>query len=136
MKKLNEVKVGDTLYCIAYSQDGKDSVSIVPVTAKEVIKNGADVSRKIYSKEAIVIAEKVPNSTEGEGEFVIDQFYRGDECYSGKHGIYTTYEEAKENAIKELKKRFEWTQKEMKELVERQENIGQSLIALTNDNLK
>lgn len=130
MKKLNEVKVGDTLYCIAYSVDGEDSIKIVPITAKEVITDGADVKRGIYSKEAIIIKEKVPNSPEAEGEFVIDQYYRGDECASGKHGIYTTYEEAQKNAVKELKKRFEENQKELKKINERQANIMKSIVKL------
>ena len=128
MKKLNEVKVGDTLYCIAYSLDGDDSITIVPITAKEIITNGPICERRIYSKEAIVIKEKVPNSQDE--EYVIDQYYRGDVCASSSHGIYTTYEEAQKNAVKELEKRFKYTQKEMKELEQRQNNIIKSLVAL------
>ena len=130
MKKLNEVKAGDTLYCLAYSQNGESSIDIVPLTAKEVITNGPDVERKIYSKEAIIIKEKVPNSPEKEGEYVIDQYYRGDECMSYSSGIYTTPEEARKNAIKELESRFAQTQKEMKDIEQRQNNIVKSLIRL------
>ena len=48
IKKLNEVKPGDTLYCIAYSHNGKE-ISIVDITVKEVITNGPDIKRHIYS---------------------------------------------------------------------------------------
>jgi hypothetical protein len=130
MKKLNEVKVGDTLYCLAYSQNGESSIDIVPITAKEIITNGPDVERKIYSKEAIIIKEKVPNTPEKEGEYVIDQYYRGDECSSHSHGIYTTYEEARKDAIKELYSRFDHTMKEMKEIEQRQTNIVDSIFRL------
>ena len=127
MKKLNEVKVGDTLYCLAYSQEENDSISIVPITAKEIITDGPICERRIYSKEAIVIKEKVPNTPEPEGEYVIDQYYRGDECATNSFGIYTTYEEARKDAIQKLDEHFQETIKEMKELEQRQINIVKSL---------
>ncbi len=107
-KKLNEVKVGDTLYCIDYKND-----CIVPLTVAEHITNGPDVSRKIYSREAIRIKEKVPCTPEAEGEFVIDQFYRGDECATCKYGIFTTYNEAKKELIKQIKDNIDYVDKEM-----------------------
>ena len=130
MKKLNEVKVGDTLYCLAYSQDGNYSISIVPLTAKEIITDGPICERRIYSKEAIVIKEKVPNSPEPEGAYVIDQYYRGDECATNSFGIYTTYEEARKDAIEKLDGYFQGTIKEMKELEMRLTNIINSIIKI------
>ena len=62
IKKLNEVKVGDTLYCIDYKNN-----CIVPITVAEYITEGPDVAHKIYTKEAIRIKEKVPCSPEAEG---------------------------------------------------------------------
>jgi hypothetical protein len=138
-KKLNEVKIGDTLYCIARGQNG--SVDIVPLTVKNVITNGPIIDLGIYSKEAIIIKEKVPNSPEAEGQFVIDQYYRGDECFSSKYGIYTTYEEAYQDAIEELKEEHQNYQLEMKNLVKREESIMNSLVSLlkspkTSKNIK
>ena len=130
MKKLNEVKVGDTLYCVAYNLDGKDSVTVVPLTAKEVITDGPCVERRIYSKEAIIIKELVPNSRDAEGEYVIDQYYHGDECASRSCGIYTTYEEARKNAIDELEKQFKWNEEEIRRLQKQQKNIMKSVTAL------
>jgi hypothetical protein len=99
IKKLNEVKEGDTLYCIDYKND-----CIIHITVAEYITNGPDVVRKIYSKEAIRIKEKVPCSPEAEGEFIIDQFYRGSECATCAFGIFTTYDEAKKRINKTNKK--------------------------------
>ena len=127
-KKLNEVKIGDTLYCIARGQNG--SVDIVPLTVKNVITNGPIIDLGIYSKEAIIIKEKVPNSPEAEGQFVIDQYYRGDECFSSKYGIYTTYEEAYQDAIEELKEEHQNYQLELKNLVKREESVMNSLVSL------
>ena len=105
VKKLNEVKVGDTLYCLEYGI-GNGKISIVELTVKELVNDGPHVKRHIYSREAIIIKEKVPNSPEPEGEYCIDQYYRGDECLTHSNGIYTTFLEAAEAANKELQGRF------------------------------
>ena len=107
-KKLNEVKIGDTLYCIDYKND-----CITPITVAEYITNGPDVARKIYSKEAIRIKEKVPCSPDAEGEFIIDQFYRGKECATCAYGIFTTYDEAKEELIQRIKDNIDYVDKEI-----------------------
>lgn len=135
-KKLNEVKKGDTLYCVAYSLVEEGSVSIVPLTVKEVVTDGPDVSRHIYSKEAIVIKEKVPNSPEAEGEFVIDQYYRGDQCYTSKHEISTTYEEACSDAIDAIMRRTKLIDDEIKELCKKRKALTKSTIELTKQILK
>lgn len=111
VKKLNEVKVGDTLYCIDYKNN-----CIVPITVAEYITEGPDVTRKIYTREAIRIKEKVPCSPEAEGEFIIDQFYRNDECATHKYGIFTTYGEAKEELMKLIKDRIDHVDEELDKL--------------------
>lgn len=127
-KTLDEVKVGDTLYCLEYNLANHDNISIVPLTVKEVIMDGPFIERDIYSKEAIVIKEKVPNSPEGEGEFVIDQYY-GRNC-SSKYGIFTTYEEAKSSVIEELMNRFKSNENDIIALHMKQKNIMDSLSEL------
>lgn len=122
IKKLNEVKEGDTLYCIDYKND-----CIVNVTVAEYVTNGPDVVRKIYSKEAIRIKEKVPCSPEGEGEFVIDQFYRGDECATSAYGIFTTYDEAKKELISLIESHIKYTDKEIAKLNEKKVHLHESL---------
>lgn len=111
IKKLNEVKVGDTLYCIDYKND-----CIIPVTVSEYITEGPDVACKIYTKEAIRIKEKVPCSPEAEGEFIIDQFYQGDECATHKYGIFTTYGEAKEELMKLINDKIDHVDEELDKL--------------------
>jgi hypothetical protein len=137
-KKLNEVKPGDTLYCIAYGINGKE-VSIVELTAKEVITNGPDVTRRICSREAIIVKEKVPNSPEPEGEYVIDQYYRGDECATHSYGIYTTFLEAAQDANKEIADRCrccsEELDKTIKKVMKKQSSLIDSLVSL-NKSLK
>lgn len=122
IKKLNEVKEGDTLYCIDYKND-----CIVPVTVAEYITNGPDVDRKIYSKEAIRIKEKVPCSPDAEGEYIIDQFYRDDECLTNSFGIFTTYDEAKEKLINRIKVNIDWVDKEIAKLNEKKVHLYDSL---------
>ena len=129
LKKLNEVKVGDKLFCIAYNVGGK-AVSIVEITAKEVITDGPYVDRRIYSRDAIVIKEKVPNSPEGEGEYVIDQYMRGDECMTHSSGIYTTFMEAANEARKELAGKYELYSKEEEEWREKKRTAFEASIAL------
>ena len=129
LKKLNEVKVGDKLFCIAYNVDGK-AVSIVEITAKEVITDGPYVDRRIYSRDAIVIKEKVPNSPEGEGEYVIDQYMRGDKCMTHSNGIYTTFIEAANEARKELAGKYELYSREEKEWREKKYTAFEASIAL------
>lgn len=122
IKKLNEVKVGDTLYCIDYKND-----CITPITVAEYITNGPDVNRKIYSKEAIRIKEKVPCSPEAEGEFIIDQFYRGDICATCAYGIFTTYNEAKMELIKHIKYNIDDTDKKIIKLNKQKVHLYDSL---------
>lgn len=129
LKKLNEVKVGDKLYCIAYNVDGK-AVSIVEITAKEVITDGPYIDRRIYSRDAIVIKEKVPNSPEGEGEYVIDQYMRGDECMTHSSGIYTTFMEAANEARKELAGKYKLYSNEEEEWREKKHTAFEASIAL------
>ena len=135
-KKLNEVKKGDTLYCVAYNLDEPGSVSVIPLTVKEVVTDGPDVSRHIYSKEAIVIKEKVPNSPEAEGEFVIDQYYRGDQCYTSKYGISTTYEEAYIDAIDAIDRRTKFIEDEIKKLHQNKAVLMKSVVSLNKQKLK
>lgn len=130
-KTLDEVKVGDTLYCLEYDLANHDKISIVPLTVKEVITNGPVVDQNIYSKEAIIIKEKVPNTPEGEGEFVIDQYYGGN--YTHKYGIFTTYEEARSSVIEELMNRFKSNENAIMALHKRQNNIIDSLNKLENN---
>lgn len=130
-KKFNECKVGDTLYCLGYHIDDKP-ISIIPITILDIVTNGPDIGRHIYSKEAIVIKEKVPNTPEKEGEFVIDQYYRGDECYSCKYDIYTTYEEAYNSALEDLNKRLNYTNNEISKLNEKKKLIEQCIAELKN----
>ena len=134
LKKLNEVKVGDKLFCIAYDVDGK-AVSIVEITAKEVITDGPYINRHIYSRDAIVIKEKVPNSREPEGEYVIDQYYRGDECATHSSGIYTTFLEAAQDANEEIARRCRYCSEEMNEVIKKQSSLIDSLVSL-NKSLK
>lgn len=122
IKKLNEVKVGDTLYCIDYKND-----CIIPVTAAEYITDGPDAYQKIYSKEAIRIKEKVPCTPDAEGEFIIDQFYRGDECATCKYGIFTTYDEAKEKLIQQIKDNIDYVDKEIIKLNNQKVHLYDSL---------
>lgn len=122
VKKLNEVKAGDTLYCIDYKND-----CIVPITVAEYVTNGPDVARKIYSKEAIRIKEKVPCSPEPEGEFIIDQFYRDDECATCAYGIFTTYDEAKNKLIKLIQDCIDRTDKEIADLNKKKIHLHESL---------
>lgn len=122
IKKLNEVKAGDTLYCIDYKND-----CIVPITVAEYITDGPDVYRKIYSKEAIRIKEKVPCSPEAEGEFVIDQFYRDDECNTHAYGIFTTYDEAKKELIELIKDSIDRADKEITKLNNKKVHLYESL---------
>ena len=131
IKKLNEVKPGDKLYCIAYGINGKE-VSIVEVTAKEVITNGPDVTRHIYSREAIIVKEKVPNSLEPEGEYVIDHYYRGDKCATHSCGIYTTFLEAAQDANEEVARKCKYCSKEMDEVIKKQSSLIDSLVSLNN----
>jgi hypothetical protein len=135
LKKLNEVKVGDKLYCIAYNVDGK-AVSIVEITAKEVITDGPYVDRHIYSRDAIVIKEKVPNSPEGEGEYVIDQYMRGDECMTHSSGIYTTFLEAAEAAEKELIERYKLYSREERKWREKKFSAFEGSMALAKQILE
>ena len=135
-KKLNELKKGDTLYCVSYNLDGPESVSVIPLTVKEVVTDGPDISRRIYSKEAIVIKEKVPNSPEAEGEFVIDQYYRGDQCYTSKYDISTTYEEACSDAIDAIMRRAKLIDDEIIELHKKRAALMKSVIALNKQILK
>ena len=135
IKKLNEVKPGDTLYCIAYSHNGKE-VSIVEITVKEVITNGPYIERHIYSKEAIIIKEKVPNSPEPAGEYVIDQYYRGDECMTNSHGIYTTFIEAATEAQKEIDGRFKLYTREEEKYAKKKLEAFNSLMDLHVEILK
>ena len=134
-KKFNECKVGDILYCLGYDIDNKP-IKIIPITILDIITNGPDIERHIYSKEAIIIKEKVPNSPEKEGEFVIDQYYRGDECYSCKYDIYTTYEEAYDSALEDLNDRLyyinNYTNKEIDRLNKKKESIEQCINELKN----
>jgi len=122
IKKLNEVKVGDTLYCIDYKND-----CIVTITVAEYITDGPDVSRKIYSKEAIRIKEKVPCSPDAEGEFILDQFYRGDECTTCSFGIFTTYDEAKKTLIKMIEDDLDSIDKEIDSLNNQKVHLYDSL---------
>lgn len=122
IKKLNEVKAGDTLYSIDYKND-----CIVPITVAEYVTNGPDVARKIYSKEAIRIKEKVPCSPEAEGEFIIDQFYRDDECATCAYGIFTTYDEAKKELIKLIQDDIDRTDKEIANLNKKKIHLHESL---------
>ena len=122
IKKLNEVKAGDTLYCIDYKND-----CIVPITVAEYVTNGPDVARKIYSKEAIRIKEKVPCSPEPEGEFIIDQFYYDDECATCAYGIFTTYDEAKNKLIKLIQDYIDHTDKEIADLNKKKVHLYESL---------
>ena len=135
IKKLNEVKPGDTLYCIAYSHNGKE-VSIVEITVKEIITNGPDLKRHIYSREAIIIKEKVPNSPEPAGEYVIDQYYRGDECLSHSHGIYTTFFEAATEAQKEIDGRMKLYTREEEKYAKKKLEVFNSLMDLHVEILK
>lgn len=118
IKKLNEVKEGDTLYCIDYKND-----CIVPVTVAEYITNGPDFDRKIYSKEAIRIKEKVPCSPDAEGEYIIDQFYRDDECLTNSFGIFTTYDEAKNRLIKMIQDDIDHIDREIAKFNERKAHL-------------
>ena len=128
-KRLNEVQPGDILYCIAFNVDGK-AVSIIEITAKEIVTNGPDIDRHIYSKEAIIIKEKVPNTQESEGEFVIDQYYRGDECATCAYGIYTTFDEAVEGAREWINQRWTYYNKEEEKLKKVKQSIFESSLAL------
>jgi len=130
-KKFNECKVGDTLYCLGYHINDKP-ISIIPITILDIVTNGPDIDRHIYSKEAIVIKEKVPNTPEPEGEFVIDQYYRGNECYSCKYDIYTTYEEAYNSALEDLNKRLNYTNNEISKLNKKKNLIEQCIAELKN----
>jgi len=122
IKKLNEVKAGDTLYCINYKND-----CIVPITVAEYITDGPDVYRGIYSKEAIRIKEKVPCSPEAEGEFIIDQFYHDGECATCAYGIFTTYDEAKKELIELIKDSIDRVDKEMAKLNNKKVHLYESL---------
>lgn len=127
-KTFNEVKVGDTLYCLSYDLENHNKISIVPLTVKKIITNDPIVERKMYLKEAIVIEEKVPNSQERAGEFVIDQYDGSNQ--SQKYGIFTTYEEARLATIEELMNKFKANEKEIKALHVKQKNIIDSLANL------
>lgn len=127
IKNLNEVKVGDTLYCIAYNVDGK-TLSIVEITAKDIVTDGPHVDRHIYSKDAIIIKEKVPNSPEGEGEYVIDQ-YR--EHMTHSNGIYTTFMEAAKDANKELLGKWKLYTREEEEWRKRKQKVLESSLELS-----
>lgn len=96
-KKFNECKVGDTLYCIVYSL-GEDRYNIVNLTISEIC-DGPIIERRIFSKNTIVIKEKVPNSLEKAGEYVIENYGES----SGQFGIFTTYEEALDTVLKTIK---------------------------------
>ena len=135
IKKLNEVKPGDILYCIAYSHNGKE-ISIVEITVKEVITDGPDIKRHIYSREAILVKEKVPNSPEPAGEYVIDQYYRGDECMTHSHGIYTTFIEAATEAQKEIDGRFKLYSREEEKYTKKKLDAFSSLMDLHAEILK
>lgn len=135
IKKLNEVKPGDTLYCIAYGFNGKE-VSIVEVTDKEVIANGPDCERGVYSREAIVIKEKVPNSPEPAGKYVIDQYYRGDECATHSYGIYTTFLEAIEKACEEAHDRYNIYAEEAKKYNDKKLSAMESMSDLVSQLFK
>lgn len=130
-KKFNECKIGDILYCHAYGIDDKP-ITIIPLTILDIVTNGPDIDRHVYSKEAIIIKEKVPNTPEKEGEFVIDQYYRGDECYSCKYDIYTTYEEAYDSALEDLDNRLNYTNDEISKLNEKKNLIEQCIAELKN----
>ena len=114
--------MGDTLYCIDYKND-----CIVPITVAEYIIDGPDVGRKIYSKEAIRIKEKVPCSPDAEGEFILNQFYRGGECVTCAFGIFTTYDEAKKELIKRIKDNIDYIDKEMVKLNNQKVHLYDSL---------
>ncbi len=129
VKKLNEVKVGDTLYCLSYGMNA--GVSIVELTVKELVNDGPHCERHIYSREAIIIKEKVPNSPEPEGEYCIDQYYRGDECLTHSNDIYTTFLEAVEAANKELRGRFMYYSEEEKKCREKKWSAFQSMFELS-----
>ena len=131
IKKLNEVKPGDTLYCIAYDIGGDTEISIVEITVKDVITDGPRTDIGIYSKEAIIINEKVPNSTEPAGKFVIDQYCYGDECATHKHGIYTNFFEAFKAALEEAERRSNEVNKEIDRLFARQKSIFTSISTLS-----
>jgi len=133
-KKLNECKVGDILYCLGYNINDKP-ITIIPVTILDMVTNGPDVGRHIYSKEAIIIKEKVPNTPEPEREFVIDQYYRGDECYSHKYDIYTTYEEAYNSAIENLYEKLNYTNDEIDKLNKKKDLIEQCIDELLRKNI-
>lgn len=128
VKKLNEVKVGDTLYCLSYGMNA--GVSIVELTVKELVHDGPHAERHIYSREAIIIKEKVPNSPEPEGEYCIDQYYRGDECMTHANGIYTTFLEAASAASKELQDRFKAYCEEEKKWCDKKWSAFQSMVEL------
>lgn len=127
IKKLCEVKVGDILYCIDYNND-----CIVNITVAEHITDGPDMNRRIYSKEAILIKEKVPNSPEGEGEFIID-LYKGSRDRTCAHGIFTTYDEAKDELIKRLKDSLRYTNKKLYKLNNYKVHLTDCLNKLTNE---
>ena len=110
-KKFNECKKGDTLYCIKYKGPNYE---IKPLTIKEIVTDGPNVENGIYSKEAIIIKEKVPNSTEPKGKYVIDQYYRGDECASHSYGIFTTYEECLDTIILKLNSNIKSANKDIR----------------------
>jgi hypothetical protein len=90
-KKFSEVRNGDKLYCLKYG----DVTDVVELTAKDVQfdPENPDVAVRIS------IVEKVPNTIDKEGEYVIEDFMRGDECYSENFGVYTTKQEALMAAI-------------------------------------
>ena len=136
IKKLNEVKPGDTLYCIAYNLEDDKELTIVELTVKEVVTDGPRVKDRIYSREAIIINEKVPNSPEPAGEFIIDQYYRGEECATHMHDIYTTFSEAVKAASEELKRRINYVTKEIESLQKRRASLLKSTFVLCSDMVK
>lgn len=130
IKKLNEVKAGDKLYCIAYELNDT-AISVVEITAKEVITDGPRINKGVYSREAIIIEEKVPNSSDAAGNFVIDQYCHGDECYTHKYNIYTTYPEAAKAAMEEIMRRSSDVEKEIKSLMKKQKSLLKSASVLS-----
>ena len=130
-KKFNECKIGDILYCHAYGIDDKP-ITIIPLTILDIVTNGPDIDRHVYSKEAIIIKEKVPNTSEGESEFVIDQYYRVDECMSSKYDIYTTWSEAYTSAIEDLLHKLDYANKQINNITKEKELINQCISELKN----
>ena len=126
-KTLGEVKKGDTLFCLKYGKNY--SLSIVRLTVKDIVPQ--NIKKRWFGESNIVITEKVPNTPEGKGKFVIevDEFSK---TYTSAYNIYTTIDEAKKMALIEIERYGIKIAEEKMTIAEKENNVIKSIESINN----